>query len=81
MYYTRICDCSCMYVFMCMCVCMYVIFNSKLKHNIQNKINEPAGHSILPTNYYILHTMDKVNYSPKMADFSSCEKLLDLFHP
>ena len=42
--------------------------------------------SLLATQYsqqiiIFIHTMDKVNYSPKMADFSSCEKLLDLLHP
>ena len=46
----------CMYVYMYVCryVYMYVCnFNSKLKHNIQNKINEPAGHPIFTINYYI----------------------------
>ena len=37
--------CSSMYVcmYVCMYACMYVCnFNSKLKHSIQNKINEPG---------------------------------------
>ena len=62
-----VCMCVCMHalqiLWMCICiyvcmyalrVCMYVCnFNSKFKHNIQNKINEPAGHPIFTTYYYI----------------------------